>query len=239
MNSDKILGIIPARGGSKGLPYKNIRMLSGKPLIAHTIEAALESKLIERVVVSTDEPEIAKISRQFGAEVPFLRSKDLAKDNTPMLDVLKDCVSFLEEKQNYKPAIIVLLQPTAPMRKAFHIDSSIRLLLKTKADSVVSLCECEAALHPFWMKKIEKEKVLPFIKTKKDFTRRQDLPNVYRLNGAVYITRYKILMKQNNILGENTRAYIMRPEESIDIDHLFDLEIAECLMSKRKKEVAP
>lgn len=235
MKQDRILGIIPARGGSKGLPHKNIRLLSGKPLIAHTIKAALATKRLEKVVVSTDDPKIARIARQFGAEVPFLRARNLAKDDTPMIDVVKDCVNFLEKKQGFRPAVIVLLQPTSPFREFRHIDSAIKLLLDSRADSVVSLCECRAGEHPYWMKRIEKNKVTPFMNVEKEFTRRQDLPKAYRLNGAIYVTRYEVLMLQNKVLGEDTRPYIMDARDSIDIDNLFDLEIADCLMSKKIK----
>jgi CMP-N,N'-diacetyllegionaminic acid synthase len=226
------LAIIPARGGSKGLPGKNLVQLSGKPLIAHTIEAARVASSLERIVVSTESPEIAEISRQYGAEVPFLRPSELAGDDTPTLPVLQHVLAELEATEGCKPEIIVLLQPTSPLRRSEDIDSAVALFERSGADSVVSVCAAEH--HPAWMRRLEGDRVLPFLENGPEYTRRQDMPPVYRLNGAVYISRRRILMEENLILGQDTRGFVMDAESSVDIDTLFDLKVAALLMQERR-----
>lgn len=229
----RIVGIIPARSGSKGIPDKNIRNLAGKPLIAHTIESAINSKLISRLIVSTDAENIAEISRKYGAEAPFLRPIELAQDDIPTLPVLQHAIRFLEKKQGYKPDIIVSLQPTSPLRKTQHIDKAIKKLIETDADSIVSLCEVEHS--PYWMKRINGDRVFDFVEGSEKYARRQDLPKVYRVNGAVYVTRYNVLMNQNRILGNDTRAIIMDKEDSIDIDDELDFKLAELILAQRMR----
>jgi len=230
---NKILGIIPARLNSKGIFKKNIRLLAGKPLIAYSIETALKSKYLERVIVSTDSEEIARIARKYGAEVPFIRPKKLAQDNTPMIDVVIHAFNFIKTIEYYEPEWIVLLQPTSPLRTADDIDNAIELAIKHNADSVVSVCECESNSHPYWLKKIENGKLVSFIKTKKKYPIRQLLPVVYRLNGAVYIVKSQILKKFKSLYGRNTIPYIMDPTRSIDIDTPLDFKFAEFLIKER------
>lgn len=226
------LGIIPARGGSKGVLNKNIRILAGKPLIAWTIGAALRAKTLHKTIVSTDDMKIADIARKYGAEVPFMRPKELATDSTPTLPVLQHAVKYLEEKEGYRPKIIVILQPTSPLRDESDIDNAVSKLIETNADSVVSVCEAEHS--PYWMKKLKKDKVYPFIKTKKEYGKRQNLPKVYRLNGAVYVTRRNVLMNEGRVLGKDTRALVMPLEKSVDIDTVLDFKLAELLIKERK-----
>lgn len=228
----RIIAIIPARGGSKGLPGKNIRTLAGKPLIAWTIEAAKKVKSIDRVIVSTEDKKIAKVAGKYGAEVPFMRPAKLARDHSPTLSVLQHAVSWLKTHENYQPDVIVLLQPTSPLRDAGAIQKAITLLQKSKADSIVSLCPAEHS--PYWMKVLKGNKMYPLLKNGKENSRRQDLPPVYRLNGAIYITRNKTLMKQNRILSKDVRAVFMNAESSVDIDTAFDFKIAEILLRERK-----
>lgn len=223
-----ILALIPARGGSKGVVKKNIIPLLSKPLIVYTIEAARRAKTLDRIIVSTDDAAIARICREHGIEAPFLRPKSLARDTTPMLLVLQHAVKYLEKKQHYKADIVVLLQPTSPLRKSSHIDRAVRTLLNTKADSVVTLCE--AASSPYWFSKIVRGRVVPFNSCGEKFSRRQDLPKLYQVNGAVYVTRYDCLMRQGKILGKDSRPIIMSREESLDIDTELDLKIAETLL---------
>ena len=224
-----ILGLIPARGGSKGLPRKNIIPLLGKPLIAWTIEQALASKYLDRVVVSTDDKEIAGISKKYGAEVPFIRPKHLATDTATSLSVLQHAANYLSEKEGYLADIIVCLQPTSPLCSAEDIDKAITLCISTGADSVVSLCQVEH--HPYWMKKVVEGKVYPLMEVDDEkYPRRQDLPPVYQLNGAIYVTRRKVLMEEEKVLGEHTLAYIMPQERSVDIDTPIDLKLAELAM---------
>ena len=232
----RCIAIIPARGGSKGLPGKNVLPLGGKPLIAHTIEAARATHSIQRIVVSTESPEIAQIARQYGAEVPFLRPPELALDETPTLPVMQHVLAQLKATEGWEPEIVVLLQPTSPLRRADDIDEAVILLEETQADSVVSLCA--ARHHPAWMKRVERGRVLPFLENAPEYTRRQDLPPVYRLNGAIYVTRRRVLLDENRVLGRDTRALVMDAESSVDIDTLLDLKVAALIMQERQNASA-
>jgi len=226
-----VIAIIPARGESKGIPRKNIRLLAGKPLIVHTIETALKCKLLYRVIVSTDDKKIADISKKHGAEVPFMRPKELALDSTPMEPVLQHAVSHIEQNEKSHIDIVVLLQPTSPFRKVSDIENCIKKLKNEKADSVVTVCEAE--YNPYFvMMKIQNDNLVPFLKTEKPITRRQDAPKVYRLNGAVYAVRRDVLMNENKLFTGNTRAVIMPQERSIDLDSQLDFEFAEFLIKR-------
>ena len=229
MKEKKILAVITARGGSKGIPQKNTRELLGKPLIAYSIQAALQSRTLNKIIVSTDNETIAHISKKYGAEVPFLRPKHLATDTATSLSVLQHAVSYLAEKEGCLADIIVCLQPTSPLRSAGDIDQAVTLCMNTGADSVVSLCKVEH--HPYWMKKVVEGRVYPLMEVDdEEYPRRQDLPPVYQLNGAIYVTRKKILMEEERVLGEHTLAHIMSQERSIDIDTPIDLKLAELIM---------
>ena len=216
------LAIIPARGGSKGVKNKNIKRLNGKPLIYYTIRVAKKAKCIDRVIVSTDSEEIKKIALKFGAEVSFLRPRNLSTDKTPMYPVIRHALEFLEKKGE-RFNIIVVLQPTSPLRRAIDIQQAIAKLIKTGADSIASVCLSEHS--PFWMKVIKQGKIYPIIKSRQ-YSRRQDLPKVYRLNGAIYITKRDVLKKQKRILGANTQAFVMPVENSIDINTGLEFKIA-------------
>jgi len=230
----RILAVITARGGSKGIPQKNIRALLDKPLIAYSIQAALQSRTLTKIIVSTDDETIADVSKQYGADVPFLRPKHLASDTATSLSVLQHAVRYLEEKENFPANIIVCLQPTSPLRSAEDIDQAVTLCLSSGADSVVSLCQVEH--HPYWMKKVVAGSVYPLMEIDDEkYPRRQDLPPVYQLNGAIYVTRRKVLLEEERLLGKHTLAYIMPQERSIDIDTPLDLKLAELIM---KGEVA-
>ena len=229
MNKEKILAVITARGGSKGIPQKNLRTLLGKPLIAYSIQAALQSKTLNKIIVSTDNETIAHISKKYGAEVPFLRPKHLATDTATSLSVLQHAVRYLANRQDYLADIIVCLQPTSPLRSAEDLDQAVTLCIRTSADSVVSLCKVEH--HPYWMKKVVEGRVYSLMEEDdKSYPRRQDLPPVYQLNGAIYVTKRKVLMEEERVLGEHTLAYIMPQERSIDIDTPIDLKLAELIM---------
>lgn len=235
IGDQKILAVIPARGGSKGIPRKNIQMLLGRPLIAYSIIAALRSQTVQQTVVSTDDEVIARIARHFGAEVPFLRPPCLSTDTASTTSVLRHAVRFLSDKKEKPDDMIVCLQPTSPLRSANDIDQAVLLCLQAGADSVVSLCPAEH--HPYWMKKVVGDRVYPLMEVDDEqYPRRQDLPPAYQLNGAIYVTRRKILLEEERLLGANTLAYIMPRERSIDIDTPFDLKLAELIM---KGEVTP
>ena len=235
----KILAVIPARGGSKRLPGKNIRPLSGKPLIVHTIEAALEAgDLLHRVMVSTDDPDIERVSRAVGAEVPFLRPVDLSGDATPSLAVVQHAARFVENNDGIRLDWVLLLQPTSPLRTAADIRASIELARETECTAVVSVAEANRA-HPFLMKRIEGGRLLPFHDGQPVVHRSQDLePTAYLLNGAIYLTRRDILLEGDSLYGDAVAPYVMPRERSIDVDTEEDLLLAEIFMNRRALRAA-
>lgn len=224
----RIVAVIPARGGSKGILGKNIRELAGKPLIAYTVEAALKSKTLKRVVVSTDDVKIAEVAKSYGVEVPFLRPAELAKDDTPSLLVIQHAVKYMEEDEGHELDVVVVLQPTSPLRSERYIDEAVEKLLGTGADSVITVCEVRH--HPFWSFTAKGERLYPFVEEGITVSRRQDLPEIYAVNGAVYAVRRDVLFEQNSVFGRDTRAVVMLYEESIDIDDYFDLFVAEMML---------
>lgn len=229
--SSNIVAIITARGGSKTVPRKNIRLLSGKPLIYYTIKEAQTSKYVHRVLVSTEDREIAEITKGYGAEV-VPRPVELAQDDTPSLPVFRQVIKYLEDVEDSHPDVVVLLQPTSPLRTAEDIDGAIEKFLHTNCDSIVSVCEAEHP--PQWMYILEGDRLKPIIGGREKVTRRQDAPKVYRLNGAIYVTRSNVIIKQNTVVGHNTGAYIMPLERSIDIDTELDFRLTELLMRERE-----
>jgi len=225
-----ILGLIPARGGSKGLPRKNIKPLLGKPLIAWTIEQAFASRYLDKVVVSTDDKEIAEISKKYGADVPFMRPKELAGDNTKGIEVVLHVIDWLKENDKQKQYdLIMLLQPTSPLRKAEDIDKAIELLFLKEAKAIVSVCEVEH--HLLWANNLPEDgSMKDFIRPEIMNKNRQELPVFYRLNGAIYLAYCNYIKKYRSFIGEKTFAYIMPRERSIDIDSEVDLNLAEVLI---------
>ncbi|MFY9463339.1 MAG: acylneuraminate cytidylyltransferase family protein [Candidatus Sungiibacteriota bacterium] len=240
MNPMEILGIIPARGGSKSIPRKNIKMLAGKPLIAWSIEEAKQSRLLTRVIVSTDDEEIAAVARQYGVEVPFLRPAVLAQDLSPDTEFLLHALDFLREKEEYEPEIVVRLPPTSPLRIAGHIDEGIQKLLDMPdADAVRPICE--APKHPYKLWKISEDKKIlePFLP--QSFTGfdepynlpRQMFPKAYIHTGAMDVIRVRTIREQKSTSGKKLGFFFMTPEDSVNIDQPIDFEIAEFLMQKR------
>ncbi|HEY3344596.1 MAG TPA: acylneuraminate cytidylyltransferase family protein [Anaerolineaceae bacterium] len=234
MADPKILALIPARGGSKGVPRKNIRPLAGRPLIAYTIDAALAVReRLHRVVVSTDDPEIATLAVAHGAEAPFLRPADLAADRSPTLPVLQHALRFVEEQDGVQMDWVLLLQPTALFRAAADIHAALDLALAGSCDSVISVVQVFAT-HPILMKRIEAGRLLPFCIEEPEGTRRQDYrPEAYMRNGAIYLTRRDCLVEKNSIWGEVIRPYIMPEERSVNIDGELDFKLAEFLLTER------
>lgn len=224
------MGIIPARGGSKGIPKKNVKLINGKPLIAHTIEQAIESKYINRVIVSTENEEISSVSRKYGAAVPFLRPKELAEDTTPGIEPIIHAVKWMQENEGFFPDYVVCLQCTSPFRKSLHIDAALDKLIKNGGDSIVSVCESE--ITPYWMKVIKDDKLLNFLEDNTVYARRQDAPEIYRLNGAIYAAKTEFLLKNKGWYDEKTLPYVMNAESSIDIDNILDFRFAEFLMKE-------
>lgn len=224
----KILAIIPARGGSKGIPRKNVKLLAEKPLIAWTIESALKARGIERVIVSTEDEEIAIVAKQFGAEIPFMRPRTLAQDDTPGIAPVLHAIEQL-------PSFdwVLLLQPTSPLRSVEDIEGIIQFCCDEGAPSAVSITE--ASKHPFWMYGRNKDKcVEPLIRNLPNITRRQDLPIAYVLNGALYLARTDWLIKNQGFIGKETLGYVMPEERSVDIDKPIDWFWIECLLNKTK-----
>ena len=225
------LAVIPARGGSKSVPRKNIRSINGKPLIAHTIESALSvGKLFSAVIVSTEDADIASISQAAGAIVPFHRPLHLAKDDTPTLSVAQHATKFMEQRCNIEFDCIMILQPTSPLRTKHDIEESIRLIQMRDYDSVISVVDA-SDIHPYKAMVIEHDRLEYFIATANRSVSRQGLrPKAYMSNGAIYLVRRSILMETNSIRGKSICPYIMPPERSIDIDSEVDLITAELLM---------
>lgn len=214
-----VLGLITARGGSKGLPRKNVLPLGGKPLIGWTIETALKSEVIGRLVLSSDDDEIMEAAKKWGCEVPFRRPAYLADDTASSMDVV---LHALGQLPGYE--YLVLLQPTSPLRTAADIDAAFELLKSTGAPSCVSVCEVEQS--PYWMFRIKDGgKVERLLSEEGSATRRQDLPPIYVLNGAIYIARIDWLKQSKNFLGEGCVAYVMPKERSLDIDNAADFEV--------------
>jgi CMP-N-acetylneuraminic acid synthetase len=220
--------IIPARGGSKRLPRKNIALLNRKPLIAYTIEAAISSKKLTRSIVSTDDEEIASVAKQFGAEVPFLRPTELAQDKSSVLDALNHALAHLE-RQGDRIDALVLLQPTSPFRTGKHIDEAIALFESSDADTVTAVCH--AREHPYYAWTIEDDRLRPFFSLEKQMTARQDLPPAFVENGSIYVVKRTVLAK-NTLYGHNILPYMMSSATAIDIDTFDDLHWAEYILNR-------
>lgn len=232
----KILAVIPARGGSKGVVHKNIRPIGGKPLIAYTIETALAARhLLHRTIVSTDDPDIAAVARDHGADVPFLRPAELAGDQVPMLPVLQHAVKFIEAQDGIRLDWVLLLQPTAPLRALEDIEASLKVAFQNDGDSVISVVQIFAE-HPILMKRIVDNRLLPYCVEEQEGTRRQDYqPPAYMRNGAIYLTRRDVLIEKNSIWGQVIRPYKMPAERSVNIDSELDLKLIELIMQERNE----
>lgn len=235
MDKKNILGVITARGGSKGIPGKNIKELGGKPLIAWTIEVAKQSKMISHLIVSTDDEEIADVCRQYGADVPFMRPAELAEDKTPHLPVMQHAIKFMEDKLGLVFDYVAILQPTSPFRSVEDVDETIELLDKEGADSAVSLVEIEDN-HPFKIKKLEGTKVLPYCVQEIEGTRRQDLPVAYKRNGSIYAMKRDVMMVDNSLYGKTIVGHVCPKERSIDLDNMFDWMKAEYMLKEKNNE---
>jgi CMP-N,N'-diacetyllegionaminic acid synthase len=225
--------VIPARGGSKGIPRKNLAPLAGRPLIAYTIEAARLSRSLSRTIVSTDDEEVAAIAKRIGADVPFVRPPHLALDHTPMIDVLVDALATLDRQEGYRPDVVVLLQPTSPFRREDHIDAAVDLLISSGADSVVTVMQVPHQFTPESLMQLRGDRLDPFVEGSTS-TRRQDKPVLFARNGpAVVATRSRVVLDDHALYGADTRGVVMSREDSFDIDEAFDLKIAELLMASR------
>lgn len=229
IGKEKILGLITARGGSKGVPRKNIKLLGDKPLIAWTIEAAQQSTLIDRLILSSDDQEIIDIAQSFNCEAPFIRPSHLATDESSSIETALHALENVAETYNY----LVLLQPTSPFRTTHDIDNCIKTCHEKNASSCVSVCE--PTQNPYWMFSINRRGFLTPIFNQQDKTRRQDLPKAYVVNGAVYVVKVNWLLKKNRFVTQETLACEMPQQRSFDIDTEFDFKIAEAILKIDKK----
>lgn len=230
--SHQVVGLIPARGGSKQIPRKNIIQCGGKPLIAHTIEAALSSKYLNQVIVSTDDEEIANISRSYGADVPFLRPDECSDDDAPMIAVLRHTLKWLMNSQK-QPDALVLLQPTSPLRNTKHIDEAVEIFLSNQATSVVSVIEIPHQFSPSSALSLEAGFLVPLSPELSATTRRQDKKIFYARNGPAILVCRPDVIESNELYGKRCMPYFMSARESIDIDEPFDLEIADYILRKK------
>jgi CMP-N,N'-diacetyllegionaminic acid synthase len=227
-----VLGIVPARGGSKGVPRKNLQLIEGHTLVEHVARAARESGVLDRVVLSTDSSEIADAGRQAGLEVPFIRPADLAADDTPMAPVLQHALDALA-RGGWTPDVMVLLQPTSPLRRPDHIRNAVELLYETKADSVVTVNELPLDHSPDYLMRIEEGFLRPFLAEGARLTRRQDARPAYWREGTAYVFWRETLERFGNIYGDKCYPLILDPAESLSIDTEADLEEARRRLSPR------
>lgn len=223
----KVLGVITARGGSKGIRGKNLKPLAGRPLIAYTVEAARQSGALDRLVLSTDAPAIADAARSLGCDVPFMRPPELARDDTPHLPVMTHAVAWLREHADYQPDAVLILQPTSPLRRAEDIRLSIAMLERTGADSVVSVSEVPAHFNPMRTLRIDDSGLATLFVTgqavRTRINRRQDMPAAWTMNGAIYLFRAALLTgSEPTLYGERTAAYPMPGPFGLSIDDLDD-----------------
>ncbi len=230
----RVLGLIPARGGSKGVRRKNIKPLAGKPLLAYTTEAALAAKRLTRIILSTEDKEIADVGQSCGIEVPFLRPTELAQDHTPTLPVVQHALHWLEERDERFDAIC-LLQPTSPLRRAVDIDACIELLERSDADAVVSVLPVPTEYNPHWVYFRDEDGRLHLSMGEgAPISRRQDLPPAFHREGSIYVSRRDLVMEHNCLYGKHLISYQVEPRRSVNIDTEEDWARAESLLLARR-----
>jgi CMP-N-acetylneuraminic acid synthetase len=236
--SPDILAVIPARAGSKGIPHKNVRLLAGKPLLEYSCACALNSQRITRTIVSTDCEQIARLARTLGVEVPFVRPRDLASDRSPMLPVVEHALTWLRTHEHYEPEIVVLLQPTAPLRQAADVDAALERLQSGGADGIVSVRAVETHFHPDWQFTVRNGRLQTYTGTpcSRIVTRRQLLDRTYIRNGAIYAVWTRSFFQHQSLYGEHCMAFEMPPERSVNIDTLSDLKAAEAFLRSEARQ---
>jgi CMP-N,N'-diacetyllegionaminic acid synthase len=233
----RVLAVIPARGGSKGIPRKNLQLLGGKPLVAHAVETGLAARLVDRVVCTTDDAEIAEVARAAGAEVPFLRPAELAQDGSEDWPVFMHVLAWLKREESWTPDLLVNIRPTSPLRKPSHVDDAIRLLLETGADSVKAVCLARQHPHKMWLRDADGG-IEPYLKTPMRLSRGPDVPraeleDIYWQNGVVDVTRREVILEQRVMIGRRVAGLVTEPADSIDIDTPLDLALAELVLARR------
>ncbi len=226
------IAVIPARGGSKGVPMKNLRKINGIPLVGYAVKSALDSDCFDRVLVSTDNKEIADVANAYGAETPFLRPRDLSGDLASSDAVVAHALKFFQEEGVVFDEVCKL-QPTSPLRTGRHIKEAFDLYYEKQADFVVSFCECEHS--PLWSGRLgENASIDCFMSSIDKGACRQTLPKFFRLNGAIYLGKVDKFLDNGSFLGPNGYAYIMSQDDSVDIDSELDFELAELLLGKKR-----
>jgi CMP-N-acetylneuraminic acid synthetase len=230
-----VFGVIPARGGSKGLPGKNLRVLGKLSLIGHAVASARESARLTRFIVSTDSPALADEARRHGAEVPFQRPADLASDEAGMVPVLQHAVRWLEAT-DARPDLVVTLQPTSPFRTGDDIDRTVAKVIDTGSDSAQTVTE--AGYHPFFMKTLDGDRTVALFADGHKYVRRQDAPAVYQPSGAVYVTRRDVLMTEGRVLGADNRAIVQGFEAAVNIDTEWDFLLAELILARGRAPIS-
>jgi len=238
--TQEVLAIIPARGGSKGVPRKNIRPLAGKPLIAHTINAALQSRNIHRVIVSTDDQEIADVAKSFGAEVPFLRPAEFATDTATSLSVIQHAITWLQQKEDYRPQAVAILAPTSPLRTVAQIEATVDLLWTTERDSALTICSVQD--HPYFIyQQCEDGRLAELISLESKPLRRQDLPTYYTHSQAVVVSTSEYLRNcsanQAIFNFQSMAGYRIDRDSALDIDTPDDFLSAETLLKQQEKSL--
>lgn len=236
-SSGLVLAIVPARGGSKGVPDKNIRLLAGRTLLERTASAGKQSGVIDRMVLSTDSETIAGVGRDAGLEVPFMRPSSLAQDDTPMLAVVRHAVDEIS-RAGWDAEFIVLLQPTSPLRTPDHIRNAVTMLRGSAVDSVVSVVELPRHLSPDYVMRIEAGALKPFLPEGASISRRQDARPAFSRDGTVYAFRRRTLERFGNIYGEQCQPLVIDPAESLSIDSPADWSTAEHILTERERERA-
>lgn len=235
-SSDAVLAVIPARGGSKGIPRKNLRLLAGKPLIAHSIETALACPSIQRTVVTTDDAEIAEVAAAFGAEVPFLRPPELAQDDTPDLPVFVHCLEYLNQHEGYRPDIVVQLRPTSPLRRVAVVEESIKLLrTDPEADSIRVVCVPDQSPFKMWTIQPDSPYLKQLIETgiPEQYNQpRQCLPRVYWQIGYVDVVRGRTILQKKSMSGDRIRPLILDHSNVVDIDDEISFDVAEAIVRR-------
>lgn len=230
----EVLGIIPARGGSKAIPHKNIALLGGRPLLAYTCDAARSSRRLSRLILDTDDPEIAAAGQACSVDAPYLRPPELARDDTPIVPVIQHALRWLQEREGYTPEAVVLLQPTSPLRRAEDIDAAVELLEASGADTVVSVVAVPHQYNPVSVMRLEPDgRLVPFLEGPL-VLRRQAKPRVYARNGPAVLAVRRATIEQGLLYGEHVRPYEMGRIESLDIDDPLDLELAEFYLQRLK-----
>lgn len=228
----RILGLIPARGGSKGIPGKNIKLLGGKPLIQYTSEIALQSKFLSKVVLSSDNESIIEVGRRLGLEIPFTRSAELAKDDTPTISVIKHVLDFYESNGEIFDAVC-LLQVTSPFRTIEFLDEAIQKFIEEDSDSLISVLEVPHEYNPHWTFELnEKEHLKIATGDKKIITRRQELPKAYHRDGSIYLTKTTVIREQSSLLGDSISYIESLRDRYVNIDTEKDWKIAEDLIER-------